>query len=101
MGIIGLANRAGKVESGNDAVRRAIFQKKARLIITANDAAKRTKDNFVKLAGDSAIPMIIYGDKEGLGRILGRKASAVLAITDDNFKQGIVQAFERGEIFGK
>lgn len=101
MGIISLARRAGKIESGDEAVRRTIHSQKACLIIIANDAAKRTKDNFAQLAKDADIPMIIYSDKESLGEILGREVRAVLAITSDSFKRGIVQAFERGEFFDK
>ncbi len=101
MGIIGLAQRAGKIESGDDAVRRTIEHKRACLVILAGNAADRTKENFLYLAREAGIPIIIYADKNSLGRAIGKQERSVLAITDSNFRQGIVKAYERGELFGK
>ncbi|NTW04665.1 MAG: 50S ribosomal protein L7ae [Peptococcaceae bacterium] len=101
LGIISLARRAGKVESGDDLVRRTIERKKASLIIISEDAANRTKDNYIYLANKAEIPIIFYGSKEVLGDILGKESRSVLAITDCNFSQGIIKAFERGELIEK
>ncbi|MFZ5642394.1 MAG: L7Ae/L30e/S12e/Gadd45 family ribosomal protein [Bacillota bacterium] len=97
LSIISLARRAGCVESGHAAVQNVIEKRKAKLVIIASDAADRTKKNFEVLAGDAGIPLIIYGSKDIFSRILNKPSRSVVAITDENFKNGIVRAMEKGE----
>ena len=96
LNIISLARRARCVESGDSAVRGAIGRGKVRLIILAGDAAQRTKKNFELLAGDAGIPLIVYGSKDSLGRILGKPSRSVVAVTDQNLAKGIAGALEKG-----
>lgn len=97
LNMIGLARRAGYVDSGDAAVRSTINRKRARLIILADDAAERTKKAFVRLAREAGIPLVLYGTKDNLGRMLGKPYRSVVAITDENFARGIVRSMERGE----
>ena len=46
---IGMANRAGKIVSGQDSVRNSIRRKKVKLIIIAEDASDNTKKRFLKV----------------------------------------------------
>lgn len=101
LNMIGLARRAGHVESGDAAVRGSIGRRRARLIILAGDAAERTKEAFGRLARDAGIPLVVCGTKDSLGSILGKPSRSVAAITDDNFARGIVKAIERGEVLEK
>ncbi|MFZ5646310.1 MAG: L7Ae/L30e/S12e/Gadd45 family ribosomal protein [Bacillota bacterium] len=96
LNMIGLARRAGHVESGDAAVRSAVDRGKVILLILAEDAAERTRRAFGRLAGDAGIPLISCGTKEDLGKILKKPARSVVAITDKNFARGIVGALERG-----
>lgn len=96
LNIISLARRAGCLESGDAAVRRAIGRGKVSLVILAGDAAQRTKKTFELLAGDAGIPLILFGSKDSLGRILGKSSRSVVAVIDQNFAKGIVGAMEKG-----
>lgn len=98
LNMIGLARRAGHVDSGDAAVRGAIGRKKARLIILADDAADRTKETFGRLAREAGVPLMQYGTRYSLGRMLGKPIRSVVAINDDNFARGIAGAVERGEV---
>lgn len=97
LNLIGLARRGGFTDSGDAAVRTAIQNRRAKLIIIAEDAAARTGDAFRLLAGDAGIPVVVCGTKENLGRILGKTLRSVVAVTDNNFARGIAQAMERRE----
>ncbi|MFZ5634827.1 MAG: L7Ae/L30e/S12e/Gadd45 family ribosomal protein [Bacillota bacterium] len=97
LNMIGLARRAGHVRSGDAAVRSTIVRREARLIILAEDAAERTKKVFGRLAGDAGMPMIFYGTRDNLGRVLGKPSRSVVAITDENFARDIIRRMERGE----
>jgi len=96
LNMIGLARRARQVESGDAAVRSAVGRNKVRLIILAEDAAERTRKAFELVAGDAGIPLISYGSKINLGRILNKPSRSVVAIIDDNFARAIVMAMEKG-----
>ncbi|MFZ5597900.1 MAG: L7Ae/L30e/S12e/Gadd45 family ribosomal protein [Bacillota bacterium] len=96
LNMIGLARKAGKVESGDAAVRDSLKRGRARLLVLAGDAADRTKKEFTFLAGDAGIPLIIYGTKVELGIILSKPSRSVVSVTDDNFARGIVGALEKG-----
>lgn len=97
LNMIGLARRAGCVDSGDAAVRFSIGRRRARLIILADDAAVRTREAFERLAREAGIPLRLYGTKDNLGRILGKPARSVLAITGESLARGVVKAMERGE----
>ncbi len=98
LNLIGLARRAGHVASGDAAVRGVIQRGGARLVVISEDAAERTREAFGRLARDAGIPLVFYGTRESLGGILGKPIRSVVAITDENFAQGIVKAMERGEV---
>lgn len=97
LGMIGLARRAGKIESGRDAVRRSVGRGEARLIVLAGDAAPRTRKGFEQLAGDTGIPVIVFGTRDSLGTVMGKQSRSVVAVTDENFARGIIRMMERGE----
>lgn len=90
--MIGMARRAGKVESGDASVRAAIEHRKAKLIILAGNTAARTRNIFCVIAGDAKVPLVEYGTKEELGVVLGKSPRSVVAVTDENLAQGIIQA---------
>lgn len=95
--LLGLARRAGQVQSGDAAVRTAIAHKKVHLLLLAGDASPRTKKPFEELAAAAGINLINYGSKIELGRSIGRPHRSVVAVTDRNLARGIVRALERGE----
>ena len=95
--LLGLARKAGGIQSGDASVRSAIAGKKAFLVLLADDAAVRTKKIFEELAGNAAIPVYNFGLKNELGRSIGKPHRSVLAITDSNLARGIIRILERGE----
>ncbi len=96
--LLGLARRAGKLESGDAAARSAISRKKAFLLLLAEDSAQRTARSFEELTASAGIPLIKYGLKIELGRSIGRPHRSVLAVTDRNLARGIIQALEKGGV---
>lgn len=96
--LLGLARRAGQIQSGDAAVRAAMARKKVHLVLLAGDASQRTRKPFEELAVSAGIPLINYGSKIELGRSIGRPHRSVVAVTDRNLAQGIIRAFERGEV---
>lgn len=82
---LGLAQRAGKIASGEDAVLEALRTSKAHLTIIAGDASDRTKKMFRDKSHTYGVPMLVVSDRSLLGKALGKSERVVLAVLDAGF----------------
>ncbi len=81
--LLGLARKGGNLAVGEDAVADAVSRRTARLLMVAADAAENTRDRGERSAQGIRVPCLtIPFSKEELGNALGRKACALLAVTD-------------------
>jgi len=87
--MISLANKAGKLVTGEDAVRNSIRSSKVKLTIVAEDASFNTKKRFQNSAAFYNVSLIIWGFKDELGSCIGKSERSVLGITDENFSRNI------------
>jgi ribosomal protein L7Ae-like RNA K-turn-binding protein len=92
--MLGLASKAGKLVSGEDAVRNSIRQGKVKLLIISEDAADNTKKRFLNASEFYKIPTVIWGNKEQLGFSIGKSDRSVIGIHDDNFKKSVLSLME-------
>ena len=95
MSLIGLANKAGKVTTGEFSVERAIRSGHACLVVTARDASENTKKRFADKCTYYQVPLLTYSVKADLGRITGHEERASLAVTDPGFAKAIIAAGTR------
>lgn len=92
LGLLGLARKAGKLEIGEEPVGAACRDRKAKLVLTAADAAGNTAGKTGRLAQASGIRCVrIPFSKEELGAALGRRVCAVLAVTDGGFSRAFLE----------
>ncbi len=89
LSLLGLAQKAGKLVSGEFMTENAIKDGSARIVIVAEDASDNTKKKFSNSAAYYEIPIAIYGDKESVGHAIGKEFRASLAVTDDGFANAI------------
>lgn len=89
--MISLANKAGKLVTGEDAVRNSIRNSKVKLTIVAEDASDNTKKRFRNSAAFYNVTLIIWGLKDELGSCIGKSERSVLGITDENFSRSIME----------
>ncbi len=87
--MIGLAERAGKVVSGEFSTEKAVKSKKACLVVLASDASANTRKHFSDMCAYRNVPLCIYGNKEELGHAIGKQMRANLAVTDQGFADSI------------
>lgn len=95
--LLGLCRRAGKVTSGEQAVRKEMAHGKVKLLILAGNASSRLVTEYTKIAKSRMIPVIICCTKDILGQILGKPPRSVVAILDEQFARGLIRASGRGE----
>ena len=92
--LLGLAERAGKIASGEFAAEKAVKTGKARLIIVAEDASDNTKKKFQNMCDFYEVPIYFYKDKDTLGHAMGKEFRASLAVLDAGFAKGIKKQIE-------
>ncbi len=96
---VGIAVRAGKVVSGEDAVVETIRNAKAHLVVLANDAGKNT----TKKINDKCLHynVLVIGDYtiNEISKAIGKSNRVVIAITDKGFAQSLIK--KRGDLDGK
>jgi ribosomal protein L7Ae-like RNA K-turn-binding protein len=87
--LLGLAQRAGKVISGEESVENALRRGKVKLLILAEDASANTSKLFHNLTNTAGVPLHVHGTKLELGLAIGKSHRSAIAITDMNFVRGI------------
>jgi ribosomal protein L7Ae-like RNA K-turn-binding protein len=80
--LLGLARRAGAVAPGTHAVRRAIREGEARLILMAGDASSVQLDKIRTTLYDRTIPQAVLGDRNTLGAPLSAVAVTNRSLAD-------------------
>lgn len=90
-GLLGMAQRAGKMVSGELAARKAIAAGQAAAVIVAEDASARTKETLRRETEAGQIPLYDLFTKEMLGRCLGKEYRAVAALLDKGFAKTLAE----------
>lgn len=94
LSIIGLATKAGKVVSGEFSVEKAVKSGKAFLVIVSEDASDNTKKMFTNMCAFYNVPMYLYGNKETLGKSIGKEMRASAALLDEGFSVTIIKKIQ-------
>ncbi|MFZ5352034.1 MAG: L7Ae/L30e/S12e/Gadd45 family ribosomal protein [Bacillota bacterium] len=89
--MLGLANKAGKLVSGDETVRNSIRQGKVKLLIISEDASENTCKRFVNTSVFYKVEYIQWGKKELLGYYIGKSERSVVGILDDSFSRNILE----------
>jgi len=89
--ILGLARRAGAVSSGTAAVRQAIRDGRAELIVMAEDASDTQLDKIRSTIHNRTIPQVILGDRNTLGAAIGGPPLAALAVTNPSLAARLLE----------
>ncbi len=83
LGLLGLARKAGKLQTGEESVGSLLLQKRARLTVLASDAGSAVARKVHNLAQDSRQGILeIPYDKLTLGAALGKQSVSVAAFAD-------------------
>ena len=92
--MLGIAQKAGKLSSGEFVCETEIKSGKSSLIILAEDASENTKDKFNSMCSFYKVKIIHFGTKELLGHCIGKELRAVLSFKDYNFAKAILKLYE-------
>lgn len=93
LSLIGLAQKAGKLVSGELAVEKAVRAGKAKAVIIAQDSSESTKKNYRDITAYYKVVLYEGLTKQQLGLAIGKAGRAAIAITDAGFCKSIIKEF--------
>ena len=87
--LLGLAQKAGKIVSGELAVEKAVKSGQAKILIMATDCSTATKKNYRDMATYYKVEMFELFTKEELGACIGKVYRASVAVIDVGFSTAV------------
>jgi ribosomal protein L7Ae-like RNA K-turn-binding protein len=90
MSLLGLANRARKIISGEELSVREIRSGKAKLVLLSADSSANTTKKITDKCKYYHVPLKIVDNRELLGSAIGKEARVVVAILDDGFAKKLL-----------
>lgn len=85
--LLGLAQRAGKIVSGEDTVQREVAKGKVYLLIVAADSSENTKKQAEKWSIHHQVPIRYCFDRGYLGNAIGKEWRAIIGVKDRGFSK--------------
>ncbi|MCC3357431.1 YlxQ family RNA-binding protein [Bacillus sp. REN16] len=87
--LLGLANRARKVISGEELVVKEIRNGNAKLVLLSEDASANTTKKITDKSTYYQVQLRTVSDRYTLGHSIGKDARVVVAITESGFAKKI------------
>ena len=89
LGLLGLAEKAGKVRSGEFSTEKAVKSGKAGLVIVSEESSDNTKKMFRNMCTYYKVPYFEFGGREELGAAMGKQMRVSLAVLDEGFSNAL------------
>jgi ribosomal protein L7Ae-like RNA K-turn-binding protein len=94
LALLGFAQKAGKLVSGDDLVIAALVKNRAKTIFMAEDCGENTKKRLNDVLNRQNIPCYIWGKKALLGHAIGKSPRSAVAFTDEGFAKAVRKIIE-------
>lgn len=95
---LSLATKAGAAKSGEFQTENAVKQGKAVLVLVAEDSSAATKKQMTSMCEFYEVPIAFYGDRESLGRCIGKDFRSSIAITDEKLAALVEKGLKNTEV---
>jgi ribosomal protein L7Ae-like RNA K-turn-binding protein len=95
LNLLGLAQRAGKLASGNETVIAKIKANKVKLLVLAADLKDNSRDKLLLLAHQNHLQIVDDFSASELSQAIGKKRK-VLAVLDAGFSKAILSKIAEG-----
>lgn len=94
--LLGLAQKAGAVKSGEFMTENSIKDGSAFVCIVAKDASDNTRKHFNDMCSYRDIAYLEYSDKESLGHAIGKELRASISVTNEQLAKQILKKVPNG-----
>ncbi|MFX3624660.1 MAG: YlxQ family RNA-binding protein [Ectobacillus sp.] len=92
--LLGLANRARKVISGEELVLKEVRSGKAKLVLLAEDASLNTAKRITDKTTYYKVPMKTVETRQDLGHAIGKDERVVVAVLDEGFARKLLSMLD-------
>lgn len=92
--LLGLANRARKVVSGEELVVKEIRSGRAKLVLLSEDASTNTAKKITDKSTYYQVPLRTVKDRFLLGQAIGKEARVVVTVTDLGFANKLMSLLD-------
>ena len=89
LSLLSLAEKAGKVKSGEFMTERTVKSRNAFLVFVAEDASENTRKKFTDMCTYYQVPIYLFSNKAELGHAIGKELRASLAVADEGFAKAM------------
>jgi ribosomal protein L7Ae-like RNA K-turn-binding protein len=97
MSLLGLANRARKVISGEELVIKEVRNGKAKIVILSQDASDNTRKKISDKCRYYNVPLVSVDDRYSLGQAIGKEARVVVALADNGFAKKLSELLDESQ----
>ena len=92
--LLGMAQRAGKVLSGDFVAEKAIKRGNGPLALLATDCAKNNAEKYIWLAQQYDVPLRNVLTKAELGHAIGKEQRAIVLVNDVGFAKAMLKEID-------
>lgn len=102
LSLLGFAQKAGKLATGDETCELYLKRKKVKLILLASDAAENTLEKWKRAGQSNKVPVVVIADREVLSSAIGKVNRTVVAVLDSGFAKQLEKlmresGIEKGE----
>lgn len=94
LNLLGLAQRAGKLVSGDFVVERTLKRQNVPLLLLANNCADNNKKKYYQIIENYHVTCREVLTKEEMGNAIGKDKRVVIIITDNGFAKSLVKEID-------
>lgn len=94
LSFIGIAQKAGKVKTGEYLTMKALKEFEACLVIIAEDTSEKATARISFACENLECDVRVFGTKESLGHYTGNREKSVICITDEGFAKALIQKID-------
>jgi ribosomal protein L7Ae-like RNA K-turn-binding protein len=95
--LLGLANRAGKVITGEDHIISHIRNNKVKLVIVASDASENTKKKYEDKCKYYQVSLVEYSTTVELSHAISKMNRVAVGVIDAGFTKGLLAKLTKKE----
>lgn len=99
--LLSIAQKAGRLKSGETAVEKSVQGLKSHLVIVAADASENTKKQFRDKCAFYEVPCTTFGTKDGIGQAIGKAERSSVSIEDEGLATTLVSKIDGGKTNGE
>lgn len=94
LSLLGMAQRANQLVSGELAVEKFVQSGKAKLLLLAGDVSDGTRKKYTDMANHYQVNLISVLSKQTLGACIGKGTRAAVALNNDGFIKSLLKLID-------